>query len=43
MNANDAKQPKMKADNIQRLQDMRVVSTHGGGEKEFSANMIKGN
>ena len=42
MNANDAKQPKMKADNIQRLQDMRVVSTHGGGEKRIQRQHDKG-
>ena len=42
MNANDAKQPKMKADNIQRLQDMRVASTHGGGEKRIQRQHDKG-
>ena len=42
MNAKDAKQPKMKADNIQRLQDMREVSTHGGGEKRIQRQHDKG-
>ena len=42
MNANDVKQPKLTADNIQRLQDMRVVSTHGGGEKRIQRQHDKG-
>ena len=42
MNANDAKQPKMKADNIQSLQDMREVSTHRGGEKRIQRQHDKG-
>ncbi|MEC8141583.1 MAG: acyl-CoA carboxylase subunit beta [Bacteroidota bacterium] len=32
----------MKADNIQRLQDMRVASTHGGGEKRIQRQHDKG-
>ena len=42
MNVNDAKPPKLTADNIQRLQDMRVVSTHGGGEKRIKRQHDKG-
>lgn len=42
MNANDAKKPKLTADHTQRLQDMRVFSTHGGGEKRIQRQHDKG-